>query len=80
MNALTVGARTLALETFRGAVKLAGESAEPAATLRERVTSKGGTTYAALTSMDAAGVNAKFEEALFAAQKRAEELGREFGK
>jgi pyrroline-5-carboxylate reductase len=30
--------------------------------------------------MEAAGVKAKFEQALFAAQKRAEELGREFGK
>jgi pyrroline-5-carboxylate reductase len=70
----------LAVGTFVGAATLAQRSEDPPQTLRERVTSKGGTTYAALTSMDAAGVKAKFEEALFAAQKRAEELGREFGK
>jgi pyrroline-5-carboxylate reductase len=70
----------LAVGTFIGAATLAQRSEDPPQTLRERVTSKGGTTYAALTSMDAAGVKAKFEAALFAAQKRAEELGREFGK
>ena len=70
----------LAVGTFTGASTLAQRSDDPPQTLRERVTSKGGTTYAALTSMQAAGVKAKFEEALFAAQKRAEELGREFGK
>lgn len=69
----------LAVGTFVGASTLAQRSDEPPQTLRERVTSKGGTTYAALTSMETAGVKAKFEEALFAAQKRAEELGREFG-
>ncbi|HMN92174.1 MAG TPA: pyrroline-5-carboxylate reductase [Hydrogenophaga sp.] len=69
----------LAVGTFLGASTLAQRSEDPPQTLRERVTSKGGTTYAAITSMDAAGVKGKFEEALFAAQKRAEELGREFG-
>jgi pyrroline-5-carboxylate reductase len=70
----------LAIGTFVGASTLAQRSTEPPQVLRERVTSKGGTTQAALTSMEAAGMKAKFEEALFAAQKRAEELGREFGK
>ncbi|WP_439590004.1 pyrroline-5-carboxylate reductase [Hydrogenophaga sp.] len=70
----------LAVGTFVGAATLAQRSEDPPQTLRERVTSKGGTTYAALTSMESAGVKARFEEALFAAQKRAEELGREFGK
>jgi pyrroline-5-carboxylate reductase len=73
-------AQRLAVGTFIGAATLAQRSSEPLQTLRERVTSKGGTTYAAITSMDAAGVKAKFEDALFAAQKRADELGREFGK
>ncbi|HEX6361528.1 MAG TPA: pyrroline-5-carboxylate reductase dimerization domain-containing protein, partial [Albitalea sp.] len=45
----------------------------------ERVTSKGGTTHAALTSMDADGVKAAFVKALKAAQRRAHELGDEFG-
>lgn len=69
----------LAVGTFVGAATLAQRSEDPPQVLRERVTSKGGTTYAALTSMESAGVKAKFEEALFAAQKRAEQLGREFG-
>ena len=70
----------LAVGTFIGASTLAQRSDDPPQVLRERVTSKGGTTYAALTSMEAAGVKTSFEAALFAAQKRAEELGREFGK
>jgi pyrroline-5-carboxylate reductase len=73
-------AQQLAVSTFMGAATLAQRSSEPLQTLRERVTSKGGTTYAAITSMEAAGVKAKFEDAMLAAQKRAEELGREFGK
>lgn len=73
-------AQQLAIGTFIGAATLAQRSSDPLQTLRERVTSKGGTTYAALSSMESSGVKAKFEEALFAAQKRAEELGREFGK
>jgi pyrroline-5-carboxylate reductase len=48
--------------------------------LRERVTSKGGTTYAALTSMEASGVKAAFVKAMHAAHLRAQELGDEFGK
>lgn len=40
------------LATFHGAVQLAQQLDEPIHLLRERVTSKGGTTYAALTSME----------------------------
>jgi len=69
----------LAVGTFVGASTLAQQSEDPPQTLRERVTSKGGTTHAAVTTMDAAGLKAAFEEALFAAHKRAQELGREFG-
>jgi pyrroline-5-carboxylate reductase len=69
----------LAAGTFIGASTLAQRSEDPPQTLRERITSKGGTTYAALISMEA-GVKAKFEETLFAVQKRAAEPGREFGK
>jgi pyrroline-5-carboxylate reductase len=72
-------AQQLAIGTFLGAATLAQRSTDPLQTLRERVTSKGGTTYAAITSMEASGMKAKFEEALVAAQKRAGELGREFG-
>jgi pyrroline-5-carboxylate reductase len=73
-------ARRLAVGTFAGASELARASTEPLELLRERVTSKGGTTYAALTSLEQDGVKASFVKALHAACKRAEELGDEFGK
>jgi pyrroline-5-carboxylate reductase len=73
-------AQQLAIGTFLGASTLAQRSTDPLQTLRERVTSKGGTTYAAITSMEASGMKALFEKALFAAQVRAAELGQEFGK
>jgi pyrroline-5-carboxylate reductase len=73
-------ARRLAVGTFAGASELARASHEPLQLLRERVTSKGGTTYAALTSMEQDGVKAEFVKALHAACRRAEELGDEFGK
>ncbi len=73
-------AQRLAMGTFAGATALAQQASDPLQILRERVTSKGGTTHAAITSMEASGMKARFEEALMAAQKRAEELGREFGK
>ncbi len=69
-------ARRLAQETAAGAAQLAMQSAEPLATLRERVTSKGGTTYAAITSLERDGVRDAFLRALEAARVRAEELGR----
>jgi pyrroline-5-carboxylate reductase len=68
--------RTLAQATFAGATALAMQSDESPATLRERVTSKGGTTFAALASMERDGVRAAFIAALLAAQARAAELGR----
>jgi pyrroline-5-carboxylate reductase len=70
--------RTLALATFAGATALAQQSDEPPALLRERVTSKGGTTHAAISSLQADGVKAAFVKALRAAQQRARELGDEF--
>ena len=71
--------KALALATFAGATALAEASDEPPEVLRERVTSKGGTTYAALTAMESSGVKAAFVRALKAAQQRARELGDEFG-
>ncbi len=70
----------LAKATFAGAVELAIRSPEPLALLRERVTSKGGTTYAALTSMENAGVRQDIVTAVKAAAARGKELGEEFGK
>ena len=72
-------ARRLAVGTFQGAAALAGQSSEPPEVLRERVTSKGGTTYAALCTLEDAGVKAAFVQALHAAARRADELGAEFG-
>ena len=70
----------LAIATFTGAAQLAAQSAEPVSTLRERVTSKGGTTFAALTSMEADRVKESIVKAMKAAAARGRELGEEFGK
>ena len=48
--------------------------------LREKVTSKGGTTHAAITSLQADGVGDAIERAVKAAHRRAGELGDEFGR
>lgn len=72
-------AHQLAVGTFAGAAELARRSEEPLSVLRERVTSKGGTTYAAIQSMEADEVAQRFMRALDAAENRARELGDEFG-
>ena len=71
--------RALALATFDGAAELARRSTEPPETLRAQVTSKGGATHEALSSLEADGVKPAFVKALKAAQQRAHELGDEFG-
>ncbi len=68
-------ARKLALETFTGAARLAAASADPIAVLRERVTSKGGTTEAALASMSADRIREAIIRAIVAANQRGRELG-----
>ena len=70
----------LAIATFTGAAQLAAQSPDPVSVLRERVTSKGGTTYAALQSMEHAGVKQAIVQALHAAAARGKELGEEFGR
>jgi len=70
----------LAVETFRGASALAKASNDPPEVLRQRVTSKGGTTHAAITHMEAAGLKRLFGQALHAAERRARELGAEYGR
>ena len=71
--------RQLAISTFSGASELANRSDEPLELLRQRVTSKGGTTYAALTAMEDASIKQHFIAAMLAAENRAKELGDEFG-
>ena len=72
-------AHKLAVATFVGSAALAKASDEPPEVLRARVTSKGGTTHAALTSMEQDQVKTLFMRAMYAAQQRARELGDEFG-
>ena len=71
--------KQLAMATFNGAAQLALQSADPVPVLREKVTSKGGTTYAALTSMEASGVKASIITAVKAAAARGKELGEQMG-
>jgi pyrroline-5-carboxylate reductase len=76
----TEQARQLTIGTFTGAAQLASNSSESAAALRERVTSKGGTTHAAITSMEQSGVKEAIIKALKAASARSKALGDEFGR
>jgi pyrroline-5-carboxylate reductase len=70
----------LAVQTVLGAAKLAAASSESPAALRKNVTSKGGTTEAALKVFDEEGIAERFARAVEAASRRATALGRELGK
>ncbi|MEA3085680.1 MAG: pyrroline-5-carboxylate reductase [Paraburkholderia sp.] len=72
--------RALAVATFTGAAQLAANSDEPLSLLRERVTSKGGTTAAALASFEANGIKDAIVRGALAANARAKEMGDELGK
>jgi len=72
-------ARLLTLQTAFGAAKMALESEEDAATLRTRVTSKGGTTEQAINALQQGGMQTLFDEALQAAARRATFLAEQFG-
>lgn len=72
-------ARLLTLQTAFGAAKMALESQEDAATLRARVTSKGGTTEEAINALQSGGLQTLFDQALQAAQQRAISLAKQFG-
>lgn len=73
-------ARQLALHTFLGAAQLAVQDGSNPATLRARVTSKGGTTERGIAALEAAGVPAAFVAAAHAAQARAAEMADLFNK
>src|SRR5690606_8305227 len=73
-------ARTLALATLNGATQLAALSHESLAVLRERVTSRGGTTAAALDVLNGKEFPAIVQQAMQAARERAAELSSEFAK
>jgi len=75
-----ISARKLAYATLEGATQLAHNSDEHAGVLRERVTSKGGTTAAALEVMKQEGWNEILEKAIDAASRRGKAMGDELGK
>ena len=67
-------ARKLSIETAHGAALLASQSADAPGTLREQVTSPGGTTESALKVLSAGGIESLFRNALIAAHQRSREL------
>ena len=69
----------LTVATFIGASELARSANEPPEIRRQRVTSKGGTPHAAISTMDEFDIKPRFARALHAARQRAKELGQEFG-
>ena len=73
-------AKRLALATFAGAAKLAADSPDDFATLRTRVTSKGGTTAAALAVLAERQVREAIIAAASAASARGREMGEQLGK
>lgn len=73
-------ARKLAYQTFAGAVKLALGSEDDAETLRQKVTSKGGTTERAINALETSQVRATIIAAAAAAAARSRELGEELGR
>jgi pyrroline-5-carboxylate reductase len=72
--------RILTLQTAFGAAKMALESDHDPATLRQQVTSPGGTTEQALNVLLTGGIEELFCEALAAAHARSIELAEQFGK
>jgi len=77
LDAIT--ARKIAYATLEGATQLAHNSDEHAGVLRERVTSKGGTTAAALDVMTQHGWQNILEKAIGAASARGKAMGDELG-
>lgn len=72
-------ARLLAVHTAIGAGRMAVESGDPPAVMREQVTSRGGTTAAALTVLEAGDFRGLLKQAVSAAERRSAEMARQFG-
>ncbi len=72
-------ARILVLQTILGAARMLSESGETAATLRQRVTSPGGTTQAAVQTFEAGGFRQLVDQAIAAATRRGRELAADKG-
>ncbi|SUA43797.1 pyrroline-5-carboxylate reductase [Neisseria zoodegmatis] len=71
-------AKQLSLATFKGAVELAAQSGEDFSVLQQNVTSKGGTTFAALETFKARGVAEAIAEGVDACVARSREITRQF--
>ncbi len=71
--------KTLAAQTFAGAAALVQASPDTPEVLRQRVTSKGGTTYEAITTMQQHGVEQAIVAAMHACATRGRELAEQFG-
>jgi pyrroline-5-carboxylate reductase len=73
-------ARALAQQTLLGAAKLASESGEHPAALRDRVTTPGGTTIAGLAELERYAIRSALMEAVEAATERSIELSQKYGR
>lgn len=69
-------ANTLTIQTVLGSAKLAGESKKHPGELKDMVTSPGGTTISGLHTLEAGGLRTTMMDAVEAATKRSQELGR----
>lgn len=72
-------AEGLSIQTCVGAGQLASESADSLANLREKVTSPGGTTYAAIQRFQSDDLKSTIRNAMYDCANRAEEMAKEFG-
>jgi pyrroline-5-carboxylate reductase len=72
-------ARLLTLQTALGAARMALESPDSSAHLRQQVTSPGGTTERAITTLEEGHIRQLFNSALISARDRSEELSNSFG-
>lgn len=72
-------ARLLTQQTALGAARLAIESDESPNDLRRKVTSPGGTTERAIATFEAAGLRSIVDQAMSAAENRAQELNQQSG-
>jgi pyrroline-5-carboxylate reductase len=69
-------AQTIVLQTVVGSVALMQQTGLHPAELRNRVTSAGGTTAAGLYALEKGGLRATLADAIFAAYRRSQELGK----
>lgn len=69
-------ARLLVVETMKGSLELLEKTGEHPAVLRDKVSSPGGTTIAAISELESRGIRAAYFDAVQKAYQRAKELGK----